>query len=133
MNTSSASANTTAETAYHSIAVKMTNAERARRDLSRLAANSCMTRYARAHAKRMAAANKIYHQDIRKVLYACNLKRVGENVAMGYQGDKVVPAWMRSTGHRRNILTSPYRRIALEAVKSSSGRWYVSQLFGTPA
>ncbi|MCD9198096.1 CAP domain-containing protein [Aeromicrobium wangtongii] len=111
--------------------VKKTNAERTKRDLKKLKASSCVDRYAEAHARRQAKAKRMFHQDIRVVLKKCHLSRVGENVAYGYTSVKsVTKAWMKSPGHRRNILTKSYRYIGVGAAKDSSGRWYYAQVFG---
>jgi uncharacterized protein YkwD len=79
----------------------------------------------------MAQQRRIYHQDLRPILDACKLSTVGENVAYGYpNGKSAVSAWMASPGHRRNILNSNFRLIAVGAYQDSRGAWYVAQVFG---
>ena len=131
-NPSPASAASASEKKYSATATKMTNSERSKRDLKVLKGRACIAKYARKQASRMASAKKIYHQDLGTIMKKCKLKRVGENVASGYSSKKVVRAWMNSSGHRKNILTKPYRRMAIGAKRSSDGRWFVSQVFGTP-
>ena len=55
----------------------------------------------------MAKAEKIYHQDLGAIMDTCGLVTAGENVADGYPtGRSVVnQGWMRSDGHRANILS----------------------------
>ena len=54
----------------------------------------------------------------------------GENIAMGYSNaDKVMAAWMNSSGHRQNILNSSYGSIGIAAV-NINGTMYWVQLFG---
>lgn len=54
----------------------------------------------------------------------------GENIAMGYSNaDKVMAAWMNSSGHRQNILNSSYGSIGIAGV-NINGTMYWVQLFG---
>jgi uncharacterized protein YkwD len=61
----------------------------------------------------------------------CHLSWAGENIAVGYPtGWTVVNrGWMRSPGHRQNILRRQYRQMGLAAYRAH-GRWWVSQVFG---
>lgn len=116
---------------YESTVIKKTNKERVKKRMKSLKPQSCVDRYAEKQARNMAKKKKLYHQNMRTVLKKCKLRRVGENVAAGYpNATGVVNAWMRSRGHRANILTKQYRIIGVGAVKR--GRiWYVAQVFGT--
>ena len=54
----------------------------------------------------------------------------GENIAKGQRtADKVMAAWMTSSGHRANILRASYGSIGVACVKSG-GVYYWVQLFG---
>ena len=58
---------------------------------------------------------------------------VGENVAFGFRnGKSAVKAWMRSPGHRANILSANYHLMGIAAV-NRDGVWWVAQVFGTKA
>ena len=59
----------------------------------------------------------------------------GENVASGFKTGKatVNQGWMKSPGHRLNILNPVYRRMGIGARKGDDERWYVCQLFGRKA
>lgn len=118
--------------AYESQAVETTNKQRTRRDLRSLRTNACLTRFADRQAVRMADQRRIFHQDLSPVLRRCGLGRVGENVAVGYPSGKSVvkDGWMRSSGHRRNILTRGFRIVAVGAAQDAGGRWYTAQVFG---
>jgi uncharacterized protein YkwD len=117
---------------YESQAVKTTNRHRVRRDMRALRTNRCLSRFADRQASRMADRGRIYHQDLGPVLRRCDLRRVGENVAVGYPtGESVVTdGWMRSSGHRRNILTRKFGIVAVGAARDGAGRWYTAQVLG---
>ena len=116
---------------YEADVVTTTNAERTSRGLRALSTQACVDRYAEQQAARMAAEQRMYHQDLGPILGACNLSRVGENVAYGYpSGQAVMAGWMGSPGHRGNILNGAYRLLGVGAAQSSNGRWYAAQVFG---
>jgi uncharacterized protein YkwD len=57
-------------------------------------------------------------------------RRMGENIAYGQSSPQaVVDAWMKSDGHRRNILNPDFTYLGVGVAKSSSGRLYWVQLF----
>jgi uncharacterized protein YkwD len=67
-----------------------------------------------------------------------NYLRIGENLALGnFAGDAgVVDAWMKSPGHRANILAAGYTQIGVAAKEGTfQGQkvWIAVQEFGTPA
>lgn len=122
----------TADDTYEADVLTYTNVERTTRNLTAVAASSCVDKYAEAQALKMSKAGKLSHQSMSTLLTACKLRAVGENVAYGYSsGKSVVAAWMNSSGHRANILKSVYRLHGVGAVKDSKGRWWVAQVFGT--
>ncbi|MDH2413961.1 CAP domain-containing protein [Nocardioides sp. CER19] len=117
---------------YGAAAVKATNAARRAHDLRRLRANACLQGFADRQAARMAAQRRMFHQDIRVPLRRCGMHTVGENVAVGYATGRGVVrnGWMRSPGHRANILRRSFHLVAVAARKGADGRWYASQVFG---
>ncbi|MEI5672344.1 MULTISPECIES: CAP domain-containing protein [unclassified Nocardioides] len=121
----------TAEQRYSNAAFSSTNAQREQRDRAELRKNRCLTRFAVKQAKRMARQREIFHQDLGPILRRCGLSMVGENVAVGYTtGRSVVrEGWMKSEGHRANILQPRYRLMGIGARKAG-GSWYVAQVFG---
>jgi uncharacterized protein YkwD len=120
---------------YAQRAYAATNVERRAADLDALAPQKCLDKAAGRQAKAMAATEHMFHQDIRKLLGACGLSMVGENVAFGYlDGTSVVrDGWMKSPGHRANILNPAFTLMGIGARKGHNGRWYVSQVFGDRA
>lgn len=125
-------ANASTSDTYESSVITYTNKHRVNHHLVKLKAQSCVDRYAESHARWMARNRTLKHQSMSRILNECNLRRVGENIASGFSsGPKTVSAWMRSPGHRANILKSSYRIIGVGAVQDSRGRWWVSQVFGT--
>ncbi|WP_286930117.1 MULTISPECIES: CAP domain-containing protein [Aeromicrobium] len=112
---------------------QQTNTSRAFRDIKKLKYQKCIDRYAQRQANRMAKKRKIYHQDLGPILRACDLSRVGENVATGFTSPKAnVKAWLKSPGHRRNMLNRKYTRLGIGVAKAG-GRTYTVQVFGRPA
>lgn len=108
-----------------------TNEVRSERDLPRLGKQACVQRFAARQARRMAKKEKMYHQDLGKVLESCSLSLAGENVAYGYSSaGAVMDAWMDSPSHRANIVKKRYRLLGVGARKSESGTWYLAQVFG---
>ena len=110
-----------------------TNEQRADRGRAALDRQACVQRKAAQQARRMARQDRMFHQDLGPVLRDCRMRKVGENVAMGYPtGQSAVDdGWMRSRPHRRNLLDSDYRVMGLAARRSDDGQWYVAQVFGT--
>lgn len=117
---------------YAHQAASATNRHRVAQDLKKLKRTKCIQRFAVKQAKAMAAQRRMFHQSLGPVLSACGLSRVGENVAYGFgSGRSVVNrGWMRSAGHRANILDRRYRLMGIAARKGSDGHWYVAQVFG---
>ena len=109
----------------------VTNAKRADHGLVRLDRGRCVQRFAARQAERMARQQRIFHQDLDVVLRRCDLSAVAENVAYGYDsGRAVVRAWMRSPGHRQNILNPRYRALGVAARRGPDGELYSAQVFG---
>ena len=117
---------------YAHAAFKETNEKRANHHRVRLDRNDCLQRFASRHARRMANRERMFHQDLGPILRRCRMRMVGENVAFGYPTGRAVVnrGWMRSSGHRANILKREYRKMGL-AARKGGGRWYVAQVFGT--
>ena len=123
---------TTPNEGYQSSAFAATNNARVAHDHTKVTFNGCVQRFAVRQAKRMAAQQQMFHQDLRPILSACGLTKVGENVAYGYSsGSWVVrKGWMRSAGHRHNILDSDFALLGVGARQSADGTWYAAQVFG---
>ena len=117
---------------YERQAESRTNVKRVERDRVALKHSSCVDRHAESHARWMARNQKLKHQSLRPILKRCKLTGVAENIAYGYtSGNRVVTAWMKSPGHRKNLLNSKMRYVGVAAVKDGNGRWWVAQVLGT--
>lgn len=111
-----------------------TNQERAKRGLVKLKWGKCLDRYAEAQARRMAMRQQLEHQNLGPILRSCDMRMVGENIAVGYpNGKSVTRAWMKSSGHRASIVKKQYRRYGAGAYRDSDGRWWVAHVFGRRA
>lgn len=124
-----------ASTSYGRSAFDATNHQRERRDRRKLAPNACLRKYAVRQARKMAGGERIWHQDLQRILGDCNLSWVGENVAAGFPSGRSVvdDGWMKSPDHRANLLARKFRMMQVVARKGADGRWYVSQVFGKRA
>jgi uncharacterized protein YkwD len=100
--------------------VEQTNTARLEAGAAPLIVDCRLMGSARRHAQRMAAAASMFHS-----------AGVAENVATGqpFASDAVV-VWLRSPGHRANILNRGYRRIGVAGVVGPDGRTYWVQQFG---
>jgi uncharacterized protein YkwD len=117
---------------YAEQAVTATNAARQAADRKPLKVAECLRDFARKQARAMAEAEEIYHQDLGPVMETCHLVGAGENVAYGYATGRAVvnQGWMRSEGHRANILSGGFGLVAVAARRDDDGRWYAAQVFG---
>ena len=122
------------ESTYEKQVVDRTNTHRVKNDKVKVKAHSCVDRWAEGQARWMAKTGKFRHQSgrLKKILKDCKLTGVSENIAYGFSsGNKTVNAWMKSSGHRKNILAGKMRYIGAGAVKDSDGVWWSAQVFGT--
>ncbi|MFO0909544.1 MAG: CAP domain-containing protein [Isosphaeraceae bacterium] len=119
--------------------VEAHNRERTRRGRKPLELDSRLAAAAQGHANEMARRRWMSHRGadgsspatrIERVGYAYS--RVAENVAFGqYTLDELMGDWMRSPGHRRNILGSFYA-IGTGYATDANGKPYWCVTFGTP-
>jgi hypothetical protein len=112
--------------------VAMLNSERAAHGLPSLAVSGDLTAAARAQASRMAASRTLAHTPNLGGAVCC-WSTVGENVGEGPTPSSVESAFMRSTEHRANILSSAYTQVGIGAVADSSGIVWVSEIFRRPS
>ncbi len=113
---------------------KQTNKVRKAHGRKALKNGRCLDRYARRQAKRMARQQRMFHQDLGVVLRGCKARAVAENVAVGFsRPGPNVRAWLRSPGHRKNMLNRRYTRLGIGVAKGADGRFYTVQVFGRPA
>jgi len=128
-------ANLPAETAV----LVLVNAERAKAGCRALTVDSRLAAAARKHSADMVARDYFSHTTPNGVTFSQRIdaegyqwSRVGENIAAGQRNaTEVMKAWMKSPGHRANILNCGYRNIGIGVVQNGrSPVW--TQDFGTP-
>jgi len=128
--------------AYEQEIVELVNDARVANGLPPLKRVAQLDQAARYHAKDMQQDNYFYHETYDRIngnlSYVCEFDErisyfykswswLGENIVLGYTTPQdAMEAWMRSSGHRANILGSQFREIG---VGYYSGNYWV-QDFG---
>ena len=120
--------------AYENEVIRLVNAERSKNGLSPLTANWELSRVARYKSQDMADNGYFSHtsptygtpfQMMKSFGLSC--RTAGENIAYGQRTPQaVVNAWMKSSGHRANILSSSFTQIGVGDVASGN---YWTQMF----
>lgn len=119
--------------------IELTNKEREKQGLEPLKANWQVSRVARYKARDMRDNNYFEHKSPTygspfQMMRDFNISftAAGENIAAGQSTPQsVVDAWMKSKGHRKNILSSKYTQIGVGYVNGGSYGHYWSQMFIT--
>lgn len=121
------------EASFDSQVLYWTNVARRQHGLRPLKAGPCVDRFAESWTANMAARDAFRHQRLRPILRRCHRHRAAENIAYAtgsLSAQRVVQMWMRSPGHRHNILTRRYKALGVSAWRSAdTGRVYVTQDF----
>lgn len=100
-------------------------------NLKPLTADDKLMDYAAKWAATMAERGRMTHSSIRDIM-ALGFSTAGENIAWGQASESdVMSAWLRSPGHRANIMGSRYSRIGCGAA-GRGGRIYWCAVFGKP-
>ena len=107
-----------------------TNVMRRRHDLRPLKRIPCLRRIAVRWAEHLAATGDFEHQNLSVVFRRCNGARAaGENIARGRVTPRqMVRMWMRSSGHRANILNPNFTHLGVGAAVRG-GTWFGVQDF----
>ncbi len=117
----------------------MVNRERFKAGLPPLKANRKLTDAARGHAANMARRGTLNHTlggrtfDQRIDATGYRHWAAGENIFAGAGASQAMSFWMRSPGHRGNILNRTYQEIGIGAAATNSGQQYWTQVFAAPA
>lgn len=125
---------------YEQQVVDLVNDERAAAGCGPLTVDSRLVAAARAHSADMAARNYFDHTTPEGVTFAQRITQAGfawssaaENIAAGYRDPQsVMDGWMRSDGHRRNILNCRLTHIGVGLAYDANNRPYWTQDFATP-
>ena len=131
------------EKSTESTIVELVNRARIEEGLEPLSVNRKLTEAARIHAGDMARLNEMEHNlpqadqptlkdRIRFVEYQYGY--VGENIAYNQSGRTaaVMKSWMKSPGHKANILSSHFVEIGVAVAFNDEGEPYYCQVFGSP-
>jgi uncharacterized protein YkwD len=112
--------------------VAAVNAERRKAGLALVKANADLDEAAQKHAEDMLARNFFAHESpsgttVRERARAAGYRwrTIGENIAEGQLSVReVMDTWMRSPGHRRNILDKSFKELGVGLAMGSSGGTY---------
>ncbi|WP_395940825.1 CAP domain-containing protein [Bacillus sp. FJAT-22090] len=116
--------------------VDLTNQERAKAGLKPLTIDSKLTQSAQAKSQDMKNKNYFSHTSPtfgspfdQMKSNGITYKSAGENIAMGQRtAAEVMDAWMKSPGHRENIMNPAYTHIGVGL--SDSGFYWTQQFIG---
>lgn len=106
---------------FESEVIQLINQERGKEGLGPLVEQSQLTQAARLHSQDMACNQFFSHVsptsgDVidRVTDQGYSYSAIGENIAAGQAGPSdVVQAWMKSTGHRANIMNATYTQVGV--------------------
>jgi uncharacterized protein YkwD len=122
--------------AAENLAVRLTNQQRAAHGCSALRVDSHLREAARAHSEDMHDRHYFEHNSPDGKTPWDRIKAAGysrpgaENIAMGYAtAQAVVAGWMKSPGHRANILNCSLKAVGIGVEYGSGGPWW-TQDFG---
>lgn len=117
-----------------SAVVRLVNDVRHRAGLRLLGTDTHLARFAAARSAAMADDRRLSHEGWERGLRKAGLAddALGENVAYNYVTPKaVMEGWMRSPGHRANILRPAFKRIGVGCVIDGRGhRWWTQDFAG---
>lgn len=86
--------------------------------------------YAQDWAENMASKDKLVHSFISDII-KLGFSNAGENIAYGQSTEEsVINSWLRSPGHRKNIMNKNYTHIGCGFANSARGVPYWCVCFG---
>ena len=118
-----------------------TNVARVKNGLSTLVWDPELCRMARLHSEQMATRGYFSHEtpdghQLKERAHASGIlhfRVIGENIAYnkGYQdpGGFAVERWLKSSGHRANMLYSGFQASAIGSYVAADGSTYLTQVF----
>lgn len=134
-NTPAATGNGTLSTQGARI-LQLANAERAKVGAPPLKANTDLNKLATMKSKDMVEKDYFSHQsptygspfDMMKT-YGISYMYAGENLAINQDADGAHNAWMKSEGHRKNILNPDFTEIGIGLYPKGNGSYTYTQMF----
>ncbi|WP_250027287.1 CAP domain-containing protein [Paractinoplanes maris] len=134
---SSAQAAVTGSAKLQSDIAVLTNKQRAAHGCKAVVVSPALTRSAMGHSAYQARTNTMSHTGagkstfITRTIAAGYNRPLSENVAFGFStGAAVVGAWMKSPGHRANILNCKAIAVGVGVAYAANGTPYFTQEFG---
>jgi uncharacterized protein (TIGR03000 family) len=118
--------------------LELTNAQRDLADLPPLRPHPQLCAAARGHSANMAKQSMLNHTldevDFSQRITAAGYRagEAGENIAQAPSPNAAMEMWMKSDGHKANILGSGYREIGIGVGRGADGRLYYTQVFAAP-
>ena len=126
-------------TADEQAILDQTNARRQEAGRAALKPNAVLFAIARKHAEEMAKANKLEHRlngknsGDRADAAGYKWTTVSENIAWNQRSvAEVMDGWMRSSGHRANLLGRDVTEMGVGIAANSKGELYWVQVFAQP-
>jgi uncharacterized protein YkwD len=87
-------------------------------------------RVARNHSLDMSEDGDLYHSsNLSQKLSFTNWSTYGENVGVGMKVRDLYEAFMRSDGHRRNILDRDFHKVGIGFARDGNGVVWVTMIF----
>ena len=118
--------------------VYWTNQHRVKAGCAKLRLDTGLARAARNHSAWMSKTGTFSHTGSGGSTFVARSRAAGysaalsENIAWGYRdGAHVVNAWMKSPGHRANILNCKAKAVGVGAAYAANGTPYYTQDFGS--
>jgi hypothetical protein len=108
--------------------ISRANSARSSNGLSSYSVASDLSAIAARHARSMASRRSIYHNSS-LASEACCWRSIGENVGAGQSESSIQNAFMSSSAHRANILSSTFNEIGVGTARGSDGKVYVDEVF----
>ena len=112
--------------------VSYTNSARSQHGLPAYVVSSDLTSIANQWAAHMAANRTLAHNP-NAYSQVCCWRAMGENVGVGSTASQIQQAFMASSEHRGNILSSTYTEVGIGTARGSDGQLYVDELFRLPS
>ena len=110
-----------------------TNSYRASYGLRAYKEHDTLTRKAEAWAQHMASTGVLAHSNLSSGLSTLNWRSLGENVAYSSPTSNTLLTihnmFVKSSGHRANLLSSRFTHMGVGVAKDSKGRVWVAEVF----
>lgn len=110
-----------------------TNGYRSSVGVRGLQENDTLTQKAEAWARHMASTGRLEHSNLSSGLSGLHWKALGENVGYSSPTSNTLKTihdmFIRSAGHRANLVNSRYTHMGVGVAKDSRGRIWVAEVF----